>query len=171
MTTVALRRIGLSTSKTKIALHRTLLLNVGLRHDHYDTFGGTTNPSAGFIYNPLTKTTLKVLYGQAFRAPNAYELFWHQQDVAKSNPALRPETNKTTELVLEQYLGTHVRVAAAGFHYGINGLITQQTDPTEQPSRLQQRGVDSRERTRGRSRGPVAQWGTRASRTYVREQP
>ena len=113
----------------EVALHRTLLLNVGLRHDHYDTFGGTTNPRAGLIYSPFTKTTVKALYGQAFRAPNAYELFWQQQGVAQSNPLLRPETNKTTEFVLEQYLGTHLRVAAAGFHYGINGLITQQTDP------------------------------------------
>jgi outer membrane cobalamin receptor len=116
----------------EVALHRKLLLNVGLRHDHYDTFGGTTNPRAGLIYNPFPKTALKVLYGQAFRAPNAYELFWQQQGVAQSNPSLRPETNKTSELVLEQYLGPHLRVAAVGFHYGINGLITQQTDPLSQ---------------------------------------
>jgi iron complex outermembrane receptor protein len=119
-------------AQDEIALHRTLLLNVGLRHDHYDTFGGTTNPRAGLIYNPVPKTALKVLYGQAFRAPNAYELFWQQHGVAQSNPSLRPETNKTSELVLEQYLGAHLRVAAVGFHYGINGLITQQTDPVSQ---------------------------------------
>ena len=115
----------------EIALHRTVIVNAGVRHDNYDTFGGTTNPRAGLIYSPLRKTTLKLLYGQAFRAPNVYELFWHQQDVAKSNPALRPERNRTTELVFEQYLGTHLRVGATGFHYGINGLITQQTDPTD----------------------------------------
>lgn len=115
----------------EIALHRSVILNVGVRHDNYDTFGGTTNPRAGLIYSPLKKTTVKLLYGQAFRAPNAYELFWHQQDVAKSNPDLRPESNRTTELVLEQYLGTSLRVAATGFHYGIHGLITQQTDPVD----------------------------------------
>jgi outer membrane receptor for ferrienterochelin and colicins len=115
----------------EVALHRTLLLNVGLRHDHYDTFGGTTNPRAGLIYSPFTKTALKLLYGQAFRAPNAYELFWQQEGLAKSNRALRPETNRTTEVVLEQYLGTHLRIAATGFHYGIKGLITQQTDPVD----------------------------------------
>ena len=115
----------------EIALHRSVIVNVGVRHDNYDTFGGTTNPRAGLIYSPAAKTTLKLLYGQAFRAPNAYELFWHQQGVAKANPDLRPETNRTTELVLEQYFGTHLRVAATGFHYGIEGLITQQTDPAD----------------------------------------
>ena len=150
----------------EVALHRTLLLNVGLRHDHYDTFGGTTNPRAGLIYSPFTKTTVKALYGQAFRAPNAYELFWQQQDVAQSNPSLRPETNKTTELVLEQYLGTHVRVAAAGFHYGINGLITQQTDPVS--NLLVYNNVESI-RVKGlelEARRQVAQWGTCAGRPY-----
>ena len=150
----------------EVALHRTLLLNVGLRHDHYDTFGGTTNPRAGLIYSPFTKTTVKALYGQAFRAPNAYELFWQQQDVAQSNPSLRPETNKTTEFVLEQYLGTHVRVAAVGFHYGINGLITQQTDPVS--NLLVYNNVESI-RVKGlelEARRQVAQWSTGAGGPY-----
>ena len=118
-------------AQDEVALHRKVILNLGLRHDRYHTFGGTTNPRAGLIYQPFESTSVKVLYGQAFRAPNAYELFWQQQDVAKANAALRPETNKTTEVVLEQYLGSHVRVAATGFHYGISGLITQQTDPVD----------------------------------------
>ena len=118
-------------AQDEVALHRKLILNLGLRHDWYVTFGGTTNPRAGLIYQPFASTSVKVLYGQAFRAPNAYELFWKQQDVAKANGELLPETNKTTEVVLEQYLGNHVRVAATGFHYGINGLITQQTDPLD----------------------------------------
>ena len=118
-------------AQDEVAVHRKVILNLGLRHDRYGTFGGTTNPRAGVIYQPLGSTSVKVLYGQAFRAPNAYELFWQQQDVSKANAALLPETNKTTEVVLEQYLGNHVRVAATGFHYSISGLITQQTDPLD----------------------------------------
>jgi iron complex outermembrane receptor protein len=113
----------------EVALHRTVRVNVGLRHDYYDTFGGTTNPRIGVIYSPVQATALKLLYGQAFRAPNAYELFWRQTDVAKANPELRPETNQATELVLEQYLGPRMRVTATGFHYTVRDLITQQTDP------------------------------------------
>jgi outer membrane receptor for ferrienterochelin and colicins len=112
----------------ELLIHPRVLVNLGVRHDNYETFGGTTNPRAGVIYSPLTRTTVKILYGQAFRAPNAYELFWHQEGVAKSNPDLRPERNRTTELVVEQYVGRHLRFAATGFHYGIKGLITQQTD-------------------------------------------
>lgn len=114
----------------EITLRKDLVLNAGVRHDRYATFGGTTNPRLGLIYSPFKKTTLKLLYGDAFRAPNVYELFYYGSS-QKSNPNLKPETIKTYEVVWEQYLGKRFRVAAAGFHYNIEGLINQQTDPVD----------------------------------------
>jgi iron complex outermembrane receptor protein len=109
-----------------------LIFNAGVRYDHYDNFGGTTNPRLALIYNPVEKTTLKLLYGEAFRAPNFYELFYHDgPDVQKNNPDLDPETINTYELVLEQYLGNHLRGVATGFYYKIEDLITQQIDPAD----------------------------------------
>jgi iron complex outermembrane receptor protein len=58
------------------SIRRNLILSAGVRYDHYGTFGGTTNPRVGLIYSPLEKTTEKLLYGTAFRAPNAYELYY-----------------------------------------------------------------------------------------------
>ena len=115
----------------EITLHPKLLLNLGVRHDRYESFGGTTNPRVALIYYPQRSTTLKILYGDAFRAPNAYELYWKQPDVAKANPRLRPETNQTGEVVVEHYLDSRFRVAATSFYYHINDLITQQTDPAD----------------------------------------
>ncbi|MCC2643790.1 MAG: outer rane receptor for ferrienterochelin and colicin [Nitrospira sp.] len=46
------------------------VLNVGVRHDQYSTFGGTTNPRLALI-STWDKNTVKLLYGQAFRAPHA----------------------------------------------------------------------------------------------------
>ena len=115
----------------EMVLHERLILNAGLRHDHYDTFGGTTNPRIGLIYKPFEKTTVKLLHGAAFRAPNAYELFWRQSGVSKANPRLAPETNDSTELVVERYIGNRLRVGAIGFYYHVNDLITQQTDPED----------------------------------------
>jgi len=60
----------------EFAIRKNLLLSAGVRFDHYSTFGGTLNPRAGLIYSPGENTTVKVLYGQAFRAPDDFELYY-----------------------------------------------------------------------------------------------
>lgn len=107
-----------------------LRLSAGVRYDRYSTFGNTVNPRLGLIYQPAPKTTVKLLYGSAFRAPNAYELFY-DAPTYKPNPTLRPESIRTTEVVLEQYLGEHIRLSASGYHYRLSNLISQWTDPLD----------------------------------------
>lgn len=116
----------------EISILNNLIFNAGVRYDHYGTFGGTTHPRLALIYNPYEKTTLKFLYGEAFRAPNAYELYYSDEgETSKSNPDLDPEMIETWELVWEQYLGDHLRAVASGFHYNIEDLITATTDPSD----------------------------------------
>src|SRR5579862_904438 len=115
-------------SEDEIHLGRGLVLNLGLRYDHYSVFGGTTNPRAALIYSPRERTTFKFLYGQAFRAPNYFELFYAVPG-NEANPSLRPETVKTTELVWEQYFAGHFQLSVSGFYYPIHGLISEQIDP------------------------------------------
>ncbi len=109
-----------------------LILNAGVRYDNYETFGSTTNPRLAFIYNPFEKTTFKLLYGTAFRAPNAYELYYNDGDISsKSNSDLKSETIKTYELVYEQVIGNNLRGTASAFYYKIDDLITLTTDPSD----------------------------------------
>ncbi len=109
-----------------------LTLNIGVRHDDYETFGGTTNPRAAVIYTPIEKTTIKLLYGEAFRAPNAYELFYND-DFFTTKPAndLDPETTKSYELVIEQGIGRHIQAVVNLFHYKIDDLISLRLDPAD----------------------------------------
>ena len=107
-----------------------LVLTAGLRHDQYSTFGGTTNPRAGLIWT-WDKTTVKLLYGQAFRAPNPYEQFYVTASTFKANADIKPERIKTYELVVEQYLGNHLRALGSLYQYNISGLISQTTDPVD----------------------------------------
>lgn len=100
-----------------------LLLNAGVRHDHYSTFGGTTNPRAGLIYN-WNNTTAKLLYGRAFRAPNPFELYYASTN-SLSNPDLAPERITTYEAMVEQSLTANLRASASLYHYQITGLISQ----------------------------------------------
>ncbi len=109
-----------------------LTLNLGVRYDHYTTFGGTTNPRAALIYAPFRTTTLKALYGQAFRRPNAYELYYSDSGLtAKANPSLRPERIRSYELVWEQCVGEHLRSVVAGYYYKVERLISQHLDPSD----------------------------------------
>jgi iron complex outermembrane receptor protein len=134
-------------AQDEIGLGHNVTLDVGLRHDQYSTFGGTTNPRAGLIYQPFEKTTVKLLYGQSFRAPNAYELYYAGYG-EEGNLHLRPETVKTTELVLEQYFHGGVRMLISGYFYPVRNLISQSTDATNgdivyiNSERVDMRGVE-----------------------------
>ncbi len=110
---------------------KTLAFNGGLRLDRYQAFGETFNPRLALIYNPLEKTTLKLLYGKAFRAPSAYERFYRDGISSQDNPGLGPEKIATWEVILEQYVGAAYRLSASGFHYRVDDLINQQKDPAD----------------------------------------
>jgi outer membrane receptor for ferrienterochelin and colicins len=117
-------------AQDEIHLRKNLVLNLGIRYDHYSTFGGTTNPRAALIYSPWDKATFKFLYGQSFRAPNFFELFYSAPGI-EPNPSLQPESVKTMELAWEQYFANHFRITVSGFYYPIRSLISEQVDPTD----------------------------------------
>jgi iron complex outermembrane receptor protein len=105
-----------------------LILNLGVRYDYFNTFGSTVNPRVGLIYLPVAKTSLKLLYGSAFRAPNTYELYYEDGVYQKGNPDLEPEKLQGLELIYEQFLGDHLMLTATGFYNQISKLIRQEMD-------------------------------------------
>ena len=107
-----------------------LTLNAGVRYDHFSTFGDTVNPRGAVIYSPWREGTFKFIYGQAFRAPNAYETDYIQPTY-KSNPGLGPETIRSYELVYEQGLPFHLRASGSLYLNQIQGLIGQGVDPND----------------------------------------
>jgi outer membrane receptor for ferrienterochelin and colicins len=106
-----------------------LILSAGVRYDHYQTFGGTMNPRVAIIFTPRNRTTLKLIYGQAFRAPNNYQLYFQDGFSTEANPNLKPETIKSTELVWEQDLGANFKLSTSAFYDRLENLIAQQVDP------------------------------------------
>jgi outer membrane receptor for ferrienterochelin and colicins len=110
-------------------LHENLLLSAGVRYDHYSTFGSTTNPRVALVYSPWERTTAKVLYGHAFRAPNLFELYYQDGITSEANPNLRPEKIQTLEYVVEQYLSPKFRVAGSAYKYWVHRQIRQEIDP------------------------------------------
>ncbi|MBL9139461.1 MAG: TonB-dependent receptor [Verrucomicrobiales bacterium] len=99
-----------------------LILNAGVRYDYYSTFGDTLNPRAALIYNPWAATTFKAIYGQAFRAPNEYEINYAGV-ISVPNPDLQPEATRTSEIVWEQRVGQRWRSRVAAFWTDVEHLI------------------------------------------------
>ncbi len=112
----------------EFTIRKGLILDAGLRHDQYQPFGGTTNPRVALIDSPMKRTTFKLIYGQAFRAPNDYELYYGDHVSIEPNPALRPEKIRTEEFFWEQDVGADFRISASAFANQFADLIDQQID-------------------------------------------
>jgi len=126
--------------QAELQLAKPLALNAGIRYDHFKTFGDTLNPRAALIYTPWKDTTLKALYGQAFRAPNAFE-FGYIGPTYERNPNLKSEQVRSVEVVWEQGFARHFRLTSALFYNKIDDLITKQVNTNT--SRFVFRNTDS----------------------------
>ena len=102
----------------KVALH------LGGRVDRYElpTPRSVFNPRGAIVFEPTTRTAIKALFGQAFRAPSVYELYYLSSDIVV-NEDLKSETVKNYEVVFEHSPSPGFRVQASAFHYDILGLV------------------------------------------------
>ncbi len=119
-------------AQDEISLTDQLVLSVGVRYDDLYAGRSSTNPRLGLVYSPAPDTAIKLLYGTAFRAPNGNELYYASPAVGyKTNPAIKPERIRTTELVFEQGFGKHLRGIASVYEYRIKDLITPVLDTSD----------------------------------------
>jgi outer membrane receptor protein involved in Fe transport len=114
-------------AQDEIKLLAPLTLYTGVRYDRYQTFGSALSPRVGLIYTPGNETTVKLLAGRAFRAPNVYELYEENQ-LFKANPLLRPEQIETLELVAQRFIGGGVQFSASTFRNRLRALISERVD-------------------------------------------
>lgn len=110
---------------------RDLSLTLGLRYDDFSDVGSSTTPRLALVYHPTKKSTLKALYGEAFRRPNHYEVYFADGLFSVGNPDLEPEEIRTTELVWEQQLSGSLYGTVSVFRYDMENLITGVLLPDE----------------------------------------
>ena len=113
------------------SLGRSASLYLGLRHDSYSSFGGHLTPRCGLVTHLDARTTAKLLYGEAFRAPNAFEMYYEDRVTQKANPELEPERIRTWEAVLERELGDDLLASLSVFDNEISQLIDQTVDAAD----------------------------------------
>jgi len=98
------------------AVRTNLHLDAGVRYDQYGHFEPAFDPRVALIYNPVPESTLKAIYGTAFRAPSFYEL-------STSDLPLKPEEITSYDLVYEQQINGHLRSSVSGFYNQMNHLL------------------------------------------------
>ena len=107
-------------------------LTGGARFDYFSLAGTREHlsPRLGAVFRPIEDSSLKLLYGQSFRFPNLFELYYSDQgETAKANPHLDPETLDAYEIVWEQQLHPVVKFIVSAFHYEIQNLIVSVQNP------------------------------------------
>jgi len=111
----------------EIRLTRWFIVNAGLRYDGYEEFKRVT-PRAALIFLPSSTQSFKYLYGNAFRAPSAYEL--NAFNFGQRIESLQPESIDTHELVWERYINDWLRTSVSSYWYKADRLITLIADPS-----------------------------------------
>ncbi len=74
-------------------------MTMGLRYDHFSEIGGEFSPRLGFVQTLTPHHSVKLLYGEAFRAPTENELNLLNNPVLLGNMKLKPETVQTWDLI------------------------------------------------------------------------
>jgi iron complex outermembrane receptor protein len=104
----------------------------GLRFDQYSEYGGSLSPRIALVCTPSGTTTMKVIYGEAYRVPNFYEA--HYDDPLggiKSNPLLLPERMQTVEVVYNQRITSALSANISLYKYSMSNLIDETLDPLD----------------------------------------
>ena len=102
---------------------------VGVRLDNSRLHGTSVSPRAALLFQPSAGTVFKLMYGRAFRNPNAYEQFYDDGMTQKANLDLSPERAQTFEVALEKKLRPKLSLVATGYHYRLGGTIDVFTLP------------------------------------------
>ena len=104
-------------------ISQNLHFTAGVRYDHYDDFGGITNPRIGFVWNLSKSAEIKLLYGKGFRAPNFEELYLINNPATKGNPDLDPEKIHTYEASIGWRPSKSTEISISGFHNSLEDRI------------------------------------------------
>lgn len=134
----------------QVSLSENLLLNLGLRHDRNSGAGAVSSPRLALIHQLSAATTLKAIYGTAYRAPNSYEMHYAFPGDGGQlpNPQLRNERIVSSELVLVRQFDSGARLTVTAFRNVVSRLISQVLDPAsgltrfENADRASARGVE-----------------------------
>lgn len=120
-------------AQNELQLVPRLKLVTGVRFDRKSAARHSLTPRVALLATPDDKTTLKLLYGEAFRAPSVAEADLSTY-VYTRNPLLKAERVKTLELQSERRIAPSLLVGLSLYEYHLDNLI----DPVQNDAGVQQ---------------------------------
>lgn len=118
------REIHGAYAQWKWGLFDRATLTLGGRFDAVEDLDEAFSPRAALVVRPDDGTAIKLMYGQAFRAPTIHEMFIENNPLYAGNPDLRSETARTTEIGLVRRIGPTL-TSATWFWTTIEDAIVQ----------------------------------------------
>jgi len=118
-------------------------LTLGLRYDDFSNIGSQLSPRLGLVQVLNSRQSVKLLYGEAFRAPAEFELYLTNNPLIRGNTQLKPESVNTWELIWTgQWSSTNLTLGYFQNRYKDSiiqadaaGGVLQYTNADQQPSR------------------------------------
>lgn len=128
--------------------NKTFSTMAGVRYDRNSAYGGSLNPRLGLVWRNAPNSDLKLLYGEAFRAPSAEESFstfgtfsgvrngdglYLGSNFRSPNFALKPETSRNLALTWDWRPRSNLNFIANLYYAEIDNLIVtrDQAVPTQ----------------------------------------
>ena len=96
-----------------------MAVTLGLRHDRYSTVGSATTPRLALVFHPTHHGSIKLLYGEAFRALGTLEYM----AAGVRNTSLGPEHLRSFEALWEQQLSEQFSGKLSLYSLRMRGLI------------------------------------------------
>ncbi|MBI5324274.1 MAG: TonB-dependent receptor [Ignavibacteriae bacterium] len=106
-----------------------LSVGISLRDEYFElTKSNSLCPRASIIYNPSSNSSIKLLYNNAYRDPNIYEMYYNDGDLSESNLNLKPIIINSIEILYEQNIGDNLLGTVSCFYNKINDIIESVLD-------------------------------------------
>ena len=150
------RRVGLYL-QDEFTLNEQWIVNAGIRRDDNYLDSAQTSPRLALIYKPLPTTTVKLLYGSAFRSPNDYERYYayhHRQGQSRSAAGAHPYHRAGARALSAQQLARQ-RLAVFLPHQGSGDSVHRSG---RRPAGVSQRQPGARQGARAGEREGLARW-------------
>ena len=124
-------------AQEEFSFNQNLILTAGIRYDRHSRFGGFAVPRLALVYHLSRASTLKLLYGDAYRSPNIYEANYEEgagegEYGQKLNPLLTSERISTLEAVFEHRLSSNIWWTVSLYSFRMRDLIELTLDPVDE---------------------------------------